>query len=207
MDYVNKTIEYYNENAEEFVKGTCNADMSENQNIFLNYLNKEDYILDLGCGSGRDSKVFIDKGYNVTAIDGSLELCKKAASFIRQKVLNLKFNDIDFENKFNGIWACASLVHVDKEDFKNIFNKITLALKENGVFYVSFKYGEFEGLRNGRYFLDINEEILENITKEFNDLLIDKTWITSDVRKNRDEEKWFNAILIKKTANLKDQEN
>ncbi len=198
MNYINKTIDYYNENSDEFIKNTYNVDMSKCQSVFLSYLNKNDCILDLGCGSGRDSKIFLNKGYRVTSVDGSFELCKKAEKFIGKEVLNLKFQDIDFENKFHGIWACASLVHINKEDLRDIFNRIILALKENGVLYISFKYGEFEGFRNGRYFIDINEKLLRDITKDFKNLLIDKTWITSDVRKNREEEKWLNAILIKK---------
>ena len=73
----NKTLDYYNKNAESFIQGTVLADMKDMQNNFLKELSGNK-ILDFGCGSGRDTKCFIELGYDVEAIDGSLELCKSA---------------------------------------------------------------------------------------------------------------------------------
>lgn len=197
MMSINKTIDFYNNNADEFIEGTYSVDMTKIQDVFLSYIIKGKDILDLGCGSGRDSKVFIDRGYNVTSVDGSIEICKRAAKFLNKEVINLKFEDINFKNKFDGIWACASLLHVQKSDLSNMFNKIIVALKENGVLYVSFKYGDFEGERNGRYFIDMNEDILRQFISRFKNIRIDNMWITGDVRNERQEEKWLNAIIIK----------
>ena len=133
------TIKYYDDNAEAFYDSTVNADMSFQYSLFLKHLPKGAYILDLGCGSGRDSKHFIENGYTVEAIDGSRELCKKATSLIGQPVKHLMFQDLDYCNVFSGVWASASLLHVPPDELPIIFRSVYSALKDNGIFYVSFK--------------------------------------------------------------------
>ena len=71
------------------------------------------------------------------------------------------------------------------------------ALKEKGIIYTSFKYSNFEGERNGRYFTDFTEDTFDKFMKEIQELTIEEEWITSDVRPGRGEEKWLNLILRK----------
>ena len=78
---MNNTINYYNQNAESFIANTQNAAMHPTQERFLRLIDKNVSILDFGCGSSRDTKYFLDKGYQVTAIDGSAELCRLASEF------------------------------------------------------------------------------------------------------------------------------
>lgn len=78
---MNNTINYYNQNAESFIANTQNADMYLTQERFLRLLDANTSILDFGCGSCRDTKYFLEKGYQVTAIDGSAELCRLASEF------------------------------------------------------------------------------------------------------------------------------
>jgi hypoxanthine-DNA glycosylase len=192
------TINYYNKNAEKYVDTTVNADVENLHNMLLNYLNQADKILDLGCGSGRDSKIFIEKGYEVTSIDGSKELCKIASKYIDNPVECMLFNEISYDNEFDGIWACSSLLHVPITELPCLFKKISKSLKVNGYFYFSFKYGNFSGERNGRHFTDLDENSLEELLtslKEFG--IVDKA-ITDDVREGRQDEKWLNVVLRKK---------
>ena len=84
---------YYNENAKEFFEGTAYVDMSDNYKDFLSYVPKQGKILDAGCGSGRDSLIFIQKGYSVEAIDGSSEMCRLASEHIGQEVKHMLFQD------------------------------------------------------------------------------------------------------------------
>jgi SAM-dependent methyltransferase len=192
------TINYYDKNAIDFFGSTVSVDFSSNQNKFLSYLEPNMMILDLGCGSGRDTKYFIDKGLRVEAIDGSEELCKLASEFTGIQVKNMMFDQIEDIDKYDGVWACSSILHLPYEELKKVFYKISNALKNKGVFYTSFKYGDFEGIRNGRYFTDMTQEKMNKLLEETNVFVTEQCWITSDVRPGRDEEKWLNIIMRKK---------
>lgn len=190
------TINYYNQNAEQFVSGTVSVDFSETQNKFINQLSNGAIILDFGCGSGRDTKYFIDHGYKVEATDGSEELCKKASEYTGIEVKCMLFQELDEHQKYDGIWACASILHLSKIELKTVLKKMSAALKDNGIIYTSFKYGDFEGIRNSRYFTDFTYESFREYICDC-DLRIDEYWITSDVRPERDTEKWLNLLLSK----------
>ncbi|MDD7227171.1 MAG: methyltransferase domain-containing protein [Firmicutes bacterium] len=193
-----KTIEYYNENVDKFVNDTQDVVFCATQDLFLSYLNEGNSILDLGCGSGRDTKYFLSKGYKVDATDGSEEICKVASDYIGINVKCLLFNELDEIDKYDGIWACASILHLDKDDLIDVFHRIARALKDNGILYTSFKYSEFEGMRNGRYFTDFTIESFNEFQTNIPEFIIEKKWITSDVRNGREDEKWLNLIMRKK---------
>ena len=191
------TIEYYNKNAERYYENTVNVDMSPLYKEFLKHIKDQGHILDAGCGSGRDSLYFIKQGYEVTAIDGSKKLSQLSSELIDQEVKCMKFEDINYENKFDGIWACASLLHVKRKNIESIFSKLINALKPKGVIYSSFKYGNKEIHRSGRLFNYYDEESFKNLVNNFENLSIIKLWKTEDLRKNRENEYWLNTLLIK----------
>ena len=191
-----KTIDYYNINAESFVNQTVSVDFRDTQDRFLNYLNGNK-ILDFGCGSGRDTKYFLDKGYDVTAIDGSEELCKKASEYTGIEVKHMYFQELQEVETYDGIWACSSILHLCRDELKTVFNKMQQALVSGGIIYTSFKYGDFEGERNSRYFIDFTLESFKVFLSDIKGLTIIDSWITSDVRPGRGEEKWLNLILKK----------
>lgn len=193
-----KTIEYYNENVDKFVNDTQDVVFCATQDLFLSYLNEGDSILDFGCGSGRDTKYFLSKGYKVDATDGSMEICKVASDYTGINVKCLLFNELDEIDKYDGIWACASILHLDRDDLIDVFHRIARALKDNGILYTSFKYSEFEGVRNGRYFTDFTLESFNEFQTNIPEFIIEKKWITSDVRAGREDEKWLNLIMRKK---------
>ena len=191
------TINYYNQNAENFIANTQNADMHPTQERFLRLLDANTSILDFGCGSGRDTKYFLEKGYQVTATDGSAELCRLASEFTGIKVKEMLFQELDAMNQYDGIWACSSILHLPKKELLPVIQKMCEALKDNGIIYTSFKYGDFEGERNGRYFTDFTEKTFREYIEKVPELTIEEAWITSDVRPGRGEEKWLNLILRK----------
>ena len=194
MDY---TIDYYNQNAKNFIENTQNVDMHLAQDKFLLLLDSQSSILDFGCGSGRDTKYFLEKGYHVTATDGSAELCKLASAFTGIEVKEMLFQELDDINKYDGIWACSSILHLPKKELFPVLRKMCIALKSAGVIYSSFKYGDFEGERNGRYFTDFTEDTFRDFIKDIPELTIEDHWITSDVRPGRGNEKWLNLIIRK----------
>ena len=192
-----KTLDYYNQNAETFVANTVSVDFKQTQDKFINRLETGNYILDFGCGSGRDTKYFLEAGLRVDAIDGSKELCKIASEYTGIEVKRMLFQELDIDSKYDGIWACSSILHLPKNDLKLVLRKINTALKKKGIVYTSFKYGEFEGERNGRYFTDFTIETFKEFIQDIRDLKLDEYWITGDVRPGRGEEKWLNIILQK----------
>ena len=193
-----RTLEYYNFNVKSFNANTFSADFSQIQQEFLKILTPGSYILDFGCGSGRDTKYFLEQGYKVDAIDGSSELCKLASAHTGIKVRQMLFQELHAKEKYDGIWACASILHVEKNELPDILQRMYNALKSDGTIYASFKYGDFEGERSGRYFSDFTEESFGKLVKGIHGLVIEKMWITGDVRDGREEEKWLNIILRRK---------
>lgn len=191
------TIDYYNRNVQSFINGTVSVDFTRIQNVFLELLPRNARILDFGCGSGRDTKYFLDCGYQVDAIDGSIELCRAASEYTGIHVKQLLFQELDEVEKYDGIWACASILHVKKTELPDIIRKMSLATKENGIIYISFKYGDYEGERNGRYFTDMTEISMKELLVDFPELKVKKQWITGDVRADRGDERWLNMILRK----------
>ena len=193
----NKTIEYYNKNAKQFVENTANVQFSHMQDRFLEKLQKGAYILDLGCGSGRDTKYFLEQGYQVEAMDGSKELCKLASKFTDMEVKHMYFQELSEVEKYDGIWACSSILHLKYDELEDVIKRMRLATKPKGIIYTSFKYGIFSGERNGRYFTDMTEETFDELLQKVSGLKIEEQWITSDARPGRGEEKWLNLILRK----------
>ena len=196
-----RTIDYYNSHAEDFVRSTVSVDFHEVQDRFLAYLPAGAKILDFGCGAGRDAKYFADKGYEVMATDGSEELCKVANQLAGVTVRQMLFTELNETESYDGIWACASILHLRKEELAEVFPKMIQAAKTDGYIYLSFKYGTFEGYRNERYFTDFTEESFAEFMSQFGGITLLEQWISSDVRPGRSEEKWLNSILQKRNTN------
>ncbi|SKA92873.1 Methyltransferase domain-containing protein [Caloramator quimbayensis] len=191
------SIKYYDENALEFFNNTAFADMKELYDKFLKYLNKSAHILDAGCGSGRDTKYFLDMGFKVTAIDASEEMTKLSSNFTGQKTIKMRFEEMNFKNEFDAIWACASLLHVPKTNIKEVLDKFSNSLKDNGIIFASFKYGDGQEIRGGRLFNNYNENTLKKLIDAFPLFTILDMWKTKDVREERKNEDWISVIIKK----------
>ena len=194
-----KTLSYYDENAASFSGSTLDVDFHDIQDEFLSLLSRKAYILDFGCGAGRDTKYFADKGYTVTAVDGSAKLCEIASQYTGLHVRQMFFSELDDVEKYDGIWACASILHLPKDELGGVFIKMRDALVHDGILYTSFKYGEFEGMRGGRYFTCFTMESLVAFVEQIGGLDIIKIWLSDDVREDRKDERWVNILLKKKT--------
>lgn len=191
------TIDYYNKHAAQYYDNTVELNMEEILERFIELLPEDAEVLDLGCGSGRDSLYMLENGFDVTAIDGSEELCELASIHIGQDVLFMNFEEIEFVDVFDGVWACASLVHIEKNKIKQILDKIFRSLHEEGILYFSVLEGEFEGVRNGRYFSDYRTKELRELLEDYERIEIIDIFKTDDIRKDRKEKKWIN-VLVKK---------
>ena len=194
-----KTLAYYNQFAKAYNETTLTIEFQSKREFLLKYLKPHAHILDLGCGSGRDSKAFLQQGYKVTAMDGSQVLCQLASETIGQPVKCQLFSELDEINTYDAVWACASLLHLPTIELKQTLKKIEKALKDEGYFYASFKYGEFEGYREERFFNDFTEESFKTLLKDIPTLTIIETEVTTDVIPGRENVSWLNLIM-KKTS-------
>jgi SAM-dependent methyltransferase len=190
------TVEYYNKNAAEYFESTVNIDMQDICEKYIGLLPEGGSILDLGCGSGRDSDYFISCGFDVTAMDASVQLCELAGIHIGQHVLNLSFSEIDFVEVFDGIWANASLLHVPGIKIDNIMQKIIRSMKSGGILYMSFKYGEQEGMQNGRYYTYYRSKTLKELIAKFSQLELIEIRKSQDIRAEMDT-LWISAFVRK----------
>ena len=195
---INRTLDFYNNNSKSYIESTLSVDMSHLYKDFLKHISKGGHILDLGCGSGRDSLEFIKQGYNITAVDGSKELSIAASKIIGQEVICSKFEELKLTEKFHGIWACASLLHVNRKDILDVIKNTSSNLKDNGVFYMSFKYGEKEYIdEKGRYFNCYTEETFNELISKVEGLDIMKIYKTIDIVPGRGDIIWLNILCIK----------
>jgi SAM-dependent methyltransferase len=200
-EHLASTTAYYDNHAAEFCENTAGVDMSELYAPFLAMIPAGGRILDAGCGSGRDSLAFLKRGYSVVSVDASTEMVKATAALTRQTALLLRFDEIEFENEFDGIWACASLLHVSRGNLDPVFRRLKRALKASGVLYLSFKHGDAERFERGRFFNDLNESLLKSLLAGQPQLALVKLWITDDVRnERRGNQQWLNALVCRREA-------
>jgi SAM-dependent methyltransferase len=193
-----KTIEYYNSNAQSFYDRTINADISDSYKKFLEYMREKAHILDAGCGIGRDTKYFLSQGYQVTAFDASEKMVELASKETGANVVHSTFQDLNFDQIFDGIWAQASLLHIPYDETRDVYRKIHQSLKPHGVFYASYKYGADFMPTEERDFYNMNEETIKPYLSEFFDII--EIWTKKDNRSKvapSPEGSWLNFIVRK----------
>jgi SAM-dependent methyltransferase len=191
--------DYYQQNAQRFYDDTVNVDMSALYEPFLAHLKPGARILDAGCGSGRDTRVFSDLGFEVEAFDASAELAERARQLTGRQVEVMRFQEMTAVEKYDGIWCCASLLHVPEKALPEVMALLARALKPGGVWYLSFKYGQGEREKDGRVFTDMNEAGLQ-ILAASSGIKVDivDIWKTGDLRAERDSEIWLNILLLRR---------
>ena len=197
------TLDYYNACAESYCENTLSIDMSDLLDKFLGLASYKGEILDWGCGSGRDSLYMMNKGFEVTSIDGSPEMCKIAEKHIGKPVICQTFEELNYKNRFGGIWANASLLHCRYKQLPFLFNKALAALKDDGVFFASFKYGNFSGemeVENSnykRYFTNLTEDSAAKLLKKLKYHACCVFHITKSRLPNGKNQSWLNIFMLK----------
>ena len=192
------SIDYYSRHSTTYFEGTVNLDLSDARKRFEEVLPEGGTILDLGCGSGRDTLAFYEDEFEVTPLDGSPEMCALAEIHTNLEVLNMTFDELDFDEVFDGVWANASLLHVPEKEMPEVLKKIALALKPGGYVYISVKEGDFEGIRDGRYFVDYSKRKLIDLVEDTGLFRVEEVWRTKDIREHISDTKWINLIAEKR---------
>ncbi len=195
---MDKTIDYYDKNAEQYFNDTVSVNMAENCDRFIAQIRPGGCIIDIGVGSGRDMKYFKDRGFEVEGIDASPEMCRIASEYSGADVSCVRIQDWIPEKKYDGIWANASLLHLKSEEIKDFVEKLPDALKPDGIAYASFKSGIITGEDdNGRYFTNVTEDWFCKLAGEVPGIQIIDCWASEDMME-RSDFCWLN-FLIKKT--------
>ena len=191
---------YYDLHAKQYLSTTRDVDMTSHYALFLPSIPSGGRILDAGCGSGRDSRYFLDRGYQVDSFDLSESMVKAACELTGLPVRQLSFQQMDYKNAFDGIWACASLLHVPMDELPLVFERMAVALKEQGVLYCSFKLQANDFQREGRHFTCFATDAFRQFVDELPWFSLEELVETRDLRPGRAEEYWINAILKKVSA-------
>lgn len=192
------TLQYYDQHAKAYVDSTRDVEFSQTQERFLQYLEPGAWILDFGCGSGRDTKYFRNRGFRVEAVDGSAEFVRIASEYTGINVRRMLFQDLDEVERYDGIWACSSILHLPCAELEVVLGKMARALRRRGIVYTSFKYGTEEGERSGRYFTNMTEAKMAGLLERIPVYDVEEMWVTFDVRPGRGDERWLNMILRKR---------
>ena len=191
------SIDYYNRYAVPYYEETVDVDMTEVIEPFMELLPENAEVLDLGCGSGRDTIVLEERGFYVTPMDGSEEMCKLAEINTDQEVLQMTYDEMEFDDVFDGIWACAALVHLTDDEMREIMKKLIQALKADGILYFSVHKGDRDGIFNGRYFRDYTRKERSDLMEEFPELELINMWTTQDARSGKSDGQWLNVLAKK----------
>jgi SAM-dependent methyltransferase len=187
------TTSYYDIHADDFVARTCDVDISAIRDVFTGLLPAGSAILDAGCGSGRDTKAFLDARFKVTAFDASERMVEIAKEVTGADIAWSTFLEFKAPGRFNGIWACASLLHVPRGELMEVVAYLASMLEVRGCLYASFKFGEDERVSDGRYFNDMTPATFEDLITPIRSLEVERYWITPDARPDVPVQ-WLNTI-------------
>jgi 2-polyprenyl-3-methyl-5-hydroxy-6-metoxy-1,4-benzoquinol methylase len=192
-------IDYYDSHADEYCRLTVGLDMSRVYERFLSELMPGSHILDAGCGSGRDTRAFLQRGYFVTAFDRSPRIAQLASIHSGQQCSVLQFQEMRFRQEFDGVWACASLLHVPKCEMKDVLRRFVNALKPGGLMYVSFIEGEGERVSpDGRRYNSYTAESLANVLGRISVVRQMTCWKSGEILSSAERAPWLNCLF--KTA-------
>ena len=186
---------YYESNAERYAAETFSADMSEQYQRFLPLLKKGAKILDVGSGSGRDACYFQKHGYQVTALEPSKNLCREIRKVFSGEIVCSEIQNYQPMERYDGIWACASLLHLQEKEVLHFFEKMDLYLNDDGGVYISGKNGIPTGeVEDGRFFLEFSDQLIDKILTVNKQLRLEQLWYTEDASGRRGF-RWMNVIF------------
>lgn len=189
------TARFYESHAQEYFARTVGADMSALYDRFLPHVRPGGRILDLGCGSGRDLRAFRERGFDACGIDASPTLAKLATGYSGVSCVPMRLEDLQSEAEFDGIWACASLLHIPKRRLPSVLRRVRRALVPGGLLFASVRLGEGEATApDGRHFAYYSLEELEDQCKKAG-LHVEDHWTSDDTLRERLRSmRWANVI-------------
>ncbi|MDG2292146.1 MAG: class I SAM-dependent methyltransferase [Phycisphaerales bacterium] len=197
---IDTTLDYYDRNADAFTARTINDDLAAEYDAFLKHLTPSAHILDAGCGSGRDARRFLDMGYQVTAFDGSIEMATRATEHTGLPVAHLRFEDIAYDAEFDGIWACATLLHIARSTLPQTITRLARGLKPDGTLYMSMKHGNDEQCIEGRHFTFVDEASMQTLLDACPELTPLRIWSSTEHYDDGSSQVWVHGLARRTTA-------
>jgi 2-polyprenyl-3-methyl-5-hydroxy-6-metoxy-1,4-benzoquinol methylase len=163
---------------------------------FLSKLQPGAHILDAGCGTGRDMLAFTMRGFLVSGFDGSHQMAAYASSYSGRTCTVLRFQDMQYQNEFDGVWSCAALLHVPKNDMEDVMNRFANSLKPNGVAYFSFIEGEGERVSSdGRLYNSYTSDSLRTLLSKMGRVRELEFWTSVDSGTPSRPAQWLKMIV------------
>lgn len=195
---IRRTIEYYKLNAQKYAEQTKQVDMGQVYQAFMPFIPKGGRILDVGCGAGRDLKWFCDHGYQAEGLEPVPALAEISRTLSGAPVQELRVEELDAQAQYDGIWACASLLHIPRRFLKTVIERLIYALKPKGILYMCFKKGLTDRVaEDGRLFDDQTCESLAENLRGVASAVIVSCWESTDKLGGRKALTWTN-ILVRK---------
>jgi len=188
------SVQFYEDNAEDFFRRSVDADMARGYADFTALVAPGGRILDAGCGSGRDSLAFARLGFQVTPIEASAKLAALAVAHTGLPVEVMTFDQVAWRETFDGVWACASLLHIPRADLPAAVRRLRDAIVPGGILWMSFKHGAQERQANGRHFTDLDEAGARPLIAEVGGLALISLTVTDDARDDRPGERWLSVL-------------
>lgn len=191
-----ETLDFYQSNAAGYFEDTAHGDMSHAYQRFVPLISEGGVVVDAGCGSGRDSRYFLSKGLIPIPFDASSEMARVVYERTGLEVCVATFEDFVVSHEVDGIWACASLLHVNRVALPGTIQRLGGFLKKGGAFYLSFKSGDGDRLVNRRYFCDMDEALSHKLVSEIEGFHILDYWTSVQVSASL-KTNWSNLLLQK----------
>jgi SAM-dependent methyltransferase len=191
---VSSTDRFYEDHAVEYFSGTSGAQTQFVLDRFLSHLPANAAILDAGCGSGRDLKYFHSRGHCALGIDASTALVQMAAEYSGAPCEVVRIERISYEERFDGVWACASLLHLPRDAFRPALRSLNRALKRGGTLFMAVQEGQGEAiLPDGRLYVYYSEDDIRT-SLDAAGLAVNELWTTRNSAEAVHQPVWINVI-------------
>jgi len=191
---VSSTDRFYEDHAVEYFSGTSGAQTQFVLDRFLSHLPANAAILDAGCGSGRDLKYFHSRGHCALGIDASTALVQMAAEYSGAPCEVVRIERISYEERFDGVWACASLLHLPRDAFRPALRSLNRALKRGGTLFMAVQEGQGEAiLPDGRLYVYYSEDDIRR-SLDAAGLAVNELWASRNSADAVRQPVWINVI-------------
>lgn len=206
-DHTQTTIATYDKTAKEYIVKVQKYAPEEEREMFASMVKPGGKILDAGCGSGRDANHFASQGFTVTGIDLSDNLLSYAKEHAdpNASFLKMDLRAINLTISFDGIWACASLLHLKRDECVTVLRNFQHMLRPGGVLFLLMKEGTGEQLVTSgtiegdtRFFTYYMSDEIRGLLEGVGLKMIDQyTWDQNDRDAERPHEVWISTFAKK----------